>query len=408
MIADFYKTFKKENNTRKLPASVSKVLIETLPKGYKYEFDDTLNRFVVVPTNKNIQHNIEIKISSDCLEELPDWAKKDTDSILDYSYRMQKPISIDSIQVIDNNKSMELIDFFKDPFNDSDSQEMIAKRYIYPSEFPAPKEVAFGVENGQIIKVYMKRVPYDSKDYVKYKSEGMPSLDITWYISEHPGKGQQRPSSISIKVSTKKAISIKEVINSFRILKGFVSGNLRINNYKIGKVLSSANPQTNIEQIDQQLDYWGKLEKLEEILGVSFVPGTELSQKDIHLLSELSACFIDNKNLEYTEPFESFEVEEKAVNNPDFKDIVDNKKKVLFTFTQGPNIQNFMGTSFALYSTIFMLDIIVDKVEIKGDSAQVYVKKFSQNPWKLIKRYALSESDAEIIQNELFSNYRYE
>lgn len=401
MIGSFYESFKKSDNTRKLPKSVAKVLNSGLPKGFQYVYDDQLKHFVAEPIDKSAAQTFQIELDPSVLEPYPEWARQDMNSLMDYLYRTQQPIEITNAKITtETGESRNLSELAKDPFDGSCKD--VRKQYLFPKPFPEPISVPFELSNGEIIQMKIGRMPCEERDVLKFQNKNISSIQIEWTVKE--GKPNKNTlNTFRVSVSPGKAESANDVLVAYEILRDFKQGDLKIGGEIVGKSIAE-NPQIDIEEINTDIEYWYNLVKLEHLLNVHFDPKAELPVEDAKLYDELVSVFVENKDLIYTESIEYLTVNEEALQDENFLKAVEEKKAISLSYVQTA-AATLLGAKFDLWIVTVIVGIIIDRVEKDGKDAKLFLARSGEKAWRMIKSFGLSESETEKIQKRLYEKY---
>lgn len=107
----------------------------------------------------------------------------------------------------------------------------------------------------------------------------------------------------------------------------------------------------------------------------------------------------------YKSPFSKFHI-----------DIDKKSNEIPLESLEGPNVNALtfyreypecilLGSQFAIFETTMLLDVIISKVvkDEDGNGAEIYIREDS--PWTLIKKYALTEKEAENNTDLIFKKY---
>lgn len=403
MIGSFNKSFKVKPGGKKLPKSVITVLDSTLPKGYHYVFNETLGHYSIVPWDTNASQVLTVHFNKEQLKEFPKWAKENFDALMDYLYRTQKSLLIKDAEIDAAGKKLSLLDFIQDPFQ---HQLVTGEKLLIPSPFPEPVPVCFELEDGNSRNYQFKRVPFDSRDKSKFQTVNAPEIDMTWIISEKVSKVASS-GSIQVSVKPKKASTVEDALFAIRVLKEYYTGTLKICGARLeGKVKTGF---TNFSSIENEVQYWQNLYLLQNLLHVKFSPDADFPEEDMVFYVELVASFLENKSLKYTEPIRFIQISKEALNDLDFKNRLMKENEIfMFSFIQGPNLASLLGAHFDLYVVNVIDSVMIDHIEEEGNDLKLFFQHNDSAPWHMIKKFALSEKEADEARQLIWNNLQKE
>ena len=400
MLGDFYNSFKKGKSNFQLPEAVKEIISKDLPENYGYVYSEQLKRYVVAPIDKNEPQTININFDRSQISDFPNWALENPNATMEYLYRTQKSIKINSALLKDKSgKTYPLSELNKDPFS---SNEKIVNEYIIPSPFPEGRLVSFETESGKKRDIVIQRVPCDSREYVKMSNIDFPALSLNLYI---PDVGCKGPGKINISATPSKADNVMDAVFSLELLKGYVEGTLKINGKRLGKELPD-DPNYNIELMDEKLKYWNLVLSLQEKMGVKFNPQIKMDLNEQRLFEELVLAFVYDQDIEYISPANYFTVNKEAIDDPVFKKtaIMENNGLAL-SFVNGPEKHKLMGANIKLYTVNLLMGFKIDHMEEVEDNTKIFITSAGDSPWKYYKRYALLKREVISEQKRLKENH---
>lgn len=401
MIGDFYKAFSKSQKSRVLPPQVVQELDKTLPEGFHYVLNEETQRLIAAPINEN-----EIPPLSTVIDPvkcgIPESLRPD--QWMDYLYRTQKPIQIETF-IQQGDKKYTAFSLYMDPIRDPESEEQFLQ-IMMPNEFPEAKPLVFELPNGMSEAIMIRRVPFEDMTHMKFGNVSFPALTIEWVVPDDPElvKSKKEPARISVSAFPSKALSVKDAVFALQAFRAFKDGSLRVEGRKIGKVLDKS-PGTDNEQVDKDILFWESALELEKMLHVQFQPGADFPEKDRIFFSELLACLRDGKELTYKSPFSKFHIGiDKKSNEIPIESLEGPNVNALTFYREYPEC-TLLGSQFAIFETTMLLDVIISKVvkDEDGNGAEIYIREDS--PWTLIKKYALTEKEAANHTDLIFKKY---
>ena len=401
MIGDFYKAFSKSQKSRVLPPQVVEVLDKTLPDGFHYVLNEETQSLIAVPINGN-----EIPPLSTVIDPVKCGIPQDLspDLWMDYLYRTQKSVQIETY-IQQGDKKYTAFSLYTDPIRGSETEEQFLQ-IMMPKEFPEAKPLVFELPNGKSEAIMIRRIPFEDMTHMKFGNVSFPALTIEWVVPDDPElvKSKKEPGRISVSAFPGKALSVQDAIFALQTFRSFRDGSLRVEGRKIGKVLDKS-PGTDNEQVDKDISFWESALELEKLLHVQFQPGAEFPEEDRIFFSELLACLRDRKELTYKSPFSKFHIGIDKKNNEIPLESLEGPNANALTFYREYPECTLLGSQFAIFETTMMLDVIISKVvkDEEGNGAEIYIRENS--PWTLVKKYALTEKEAENNTDLIFRKY---
>lgn len=399
MLGDFYNSLKNNNNFQ-LPKAVLDVISSELPDNYGYVYDDQLKQYVAAPLDKNIPQTIDISFDKEQISDFPSWAKENNNTLMEYLYRTQTRLKINKAEIKGKDgKSCPISVLSQDPFS---PKETIVEEFIFPAQFPEGKVIPFETESGKKRDIVIRRVPCDSREFIKMANVDFPALSLCAYL---PDVGNKGPGKIHISVTPSKAESVLDAVFSLELLKGYADGTLKVNGKCLGKVLPD-DPNYNKDSLEGKLKLWNTILFLQDKIGVEFNPQINMDTNDLRLFDELVRVFIYDKDIIYNSPVEFITVNSEAVDDPDFKQFANTDNSGLaLSFVNGPYKHSLMGTNLELYTSNMLLGFKIDRIDYTNDGARLYIVNAGNEPWKSIKRYALSRDQADEEQKRMNKFY---
>ena len=124
---------------------------------------------------------------------------------------------------------------------------------------------------------------------------------------------------------------------------------------------------------------------------------------------ELVASFLENKSLKYTEPIRFIQISKEALNDLDFKNRLMKENEIfMFSFIQGPNLASLLGAHFDLYVVNVIDSVMIDHIEEEGNDLKLFFQHNDSAPWHMIKKFALSEKEADEARQLIWNNLQKE
>lgn len=398
MIGDFYKAFRKSQKSRVLPPQVVEELDKTLPDGFHYVLNEETQRLIAVPINEN-----EIPPLSTVIDPVKCGIPENLSPYqwMDYLYRTQKSVPIETY-IQQGDKKFMAFSLYTDPIRGPESGEQFLQIMI-PNEFPEAKPLVFELPNGKSEAIMIRRVPFEDMTHMKFGNVNFPALTIEWIVPDDPElvRSKKEPAQISVSAFPGRASSVKDAVFALQAFRSFKDGSLRIEGRKIGKNLDKPSGTDN-EQVDKDISFWESALELEKLLHVHFQPGAEFPEEDRIFFSELLACLRDGKELTYKTPFFKFHIGIDKKNNEIPLESLEGPNTNALTFYREYPECTLLGSQFAIFETTMLLDVNINKVvkDEDGKGAEIYIRENS--PWTLVKKYALTENEAENNMDLIF------
>lgn len=397
MMTDFYDVFgDKSDRNITISPEVLEELNKSLPSNLMYLQDDTGEyRVVVRPDNElklTTQFDLDPVKDADLIKKLNSipyekWPE--------YFYRSQKTIPIKNLKVGNDNSLIPVEQTTGNPF--SNDQNEFKSGWIFPMPFPDPFSSVLECENGDSVVVSFQQQPYDSFTEIKFSNVDFPALKIDIYIyrplseknEDNAKTNKIHPVSVTYSINPTKTTSVTETVKSLELIKGIFTGTTKMNGYVM--VSEEEKRNLDIEKIDSFLAFWTTALKLEEKLGVKFIPSADFPREDIQFFKELDTCILKNKQIVWDHPFDKFHITDVKINEDsgDEKNIID-AKSLKLQFIEGPIPATLLGAGFNIYSLTTMNDMIVTNIQWDDEtkkSGDVYISDAPGKTWTLKRLY---------------------
>ena len=282
MFVDFNKVFGKTPQTElKIPQALIDQLSSKLPDAFIYVVDSNNNLTISHDGKKDLKYTI-----SGMTLEPTDQQKEilgddfSFDDIMNLSYNSQKPVPVklkNDKYVNINGTDIPIEQLSYNPFKPYEL--VIDSTYIYPFPFPPAFTIKIGNENTKI-ELSIKRIPNNSLDTMAFKSDDSKCLSIIYYLNP-----DIHFFSMTMNISLDKATSVQEIIESIEVYNAFIEGK----GYIFDSVIHARLDKKNASRYDDEaLEFWKKVKKLEDTLGVVFDPhGNELEFNDVCDIEEI-------------------------------------------------------------------------------------------------------------------------
>ncbi len=405
MIGSFLDSFsEQEDILSELPKEIIDILSRSLPENFTYIRTDE-GKYVVAPKPEKFSEGIMLSTQFD-LDEIKDselLSKLEIiprDKWTDYFYRIQKKVPVKNAKVGDNNKMIPLEELSREPLADGDVK--VIDCFVQATGFPKPFKMRFESLEGDKVEILIQQQPYDSITEIKFSNIDFPALALELYYysplventNEKSHTNADNRVVMACSVTPSNASSVKEAITALHIFKGIYNGTVKANG--VNMVETGEKLSFNKEQIDDALDFWKNVLKLESIFNVSFDPKAECPEEDIRFFIELKTCFIDKKAIVWHHPFDHFTAKgfKPVKEGITIEDCIGNES-LYFEFLEGPIHASFMGADFNIYSHTEMKDFVITNIDKKGsdEETEIYISDVRDKQWVLSRMY-LTETEA--------------
>ena len=405
MIGDFYKSFGKEKDEqRELPQEVVNALNEELPANFEYIIDDSGNYRAVPKADMVLNERTKITTEVD-FDSVPDLRDKlmtiPRDKWDEYLYRTQTALPIKSAQIGDENKQIPIELLSADPLH-SDGAKFV-DGVIHPYPFRKTK-ITFESSEGDAVQISFQQQAYDSVTEVKFTNVDFPALKVELYQysplvdenEEVTHTSQDQQLTVTYSVIPSKAGTVKDAVVALHVFRGLFNGTTKV----AGKVISTDGEMSEVDpaRIEDALNLWETVLKIEEKLEVSFDPAAEFPNEDVQFLTELQTCLLEGKEILWRHPFDHFHVGgfRPAQEGMLFEDFIGNGA-ISYEFLEGPIPATLLGAEFDLYSHTEMKDFVITNIEWDDENhegAEVYISDVPDKQWCLTRLY-LTKKQAE-------------
>ena len=410
MMTDFYRVFGNDADIdRRIPQEILEELNKELPENLMYMQDDEGSCKVVLRPEhffENIimttQFDLDPEKDADLIAKLKILPRDKWDQ---YFYRIQKSIPVKNVKVGNDHQLIPLEQTVGNPLNEG--KTAIMDCVIHPSKFPDPLVMLFECENGDSVPVSFQQQPFDSLTEIKFSNIDFQALNIEIYIyspltdTDEEGSltSKGHSASVTYSVTPTMADSVSDAVKALHIFGGLFAGTTKVN----GQIMVSEDAQKNFDQekLEDALAFWTTAQRLEEILKVSFIPGAEFPMDDSRFFAELDTCLIQNKQIVWKHPFDSFRVNSfKIADDRISENRIIGSDNLCVQFIEGPILATLLGAEFEIYSQTTMSDMVVTNIQWDNETRQcgeVYISDAPGKTWTL-KRLYITKEVADSIQ----------
>lgn len=338
MFVSFNKVFnKKPQSQTEVPRAMLEHMNKQLPEGVRYVSSDD-GRCTIISDSESLTFGgIIFKPTEEHKKILGE--KFTHEDVLNYFYNAQKPIPLEL-----KKDGYITLNGQEIPIEQMSYNPLLPVKYIsgsfvaYPQKFPEPFSLTVG--DGTYSRILtITRIPNESVHIAVYHSKEDEPLMIKCSIDE-----KNQKLNMSITFNLKFAKSIRDIVESTMIYNAYLSGHALLG----GAPLDIITCDATATKFDlKSALFWEKVLKIEECLGVSFVPPREdVQNDDIILVEELYQNLINHVPVRDTQKLTSIGGNwDFNETNRDIKDSVG--LAVFFQFHSIVDIELF-GVKFSL------------------------------------------------------------
>lgn len=376
MLANFEKTFFNKTKSN-IPKEITQHLNKTIPNEFTYE---TIHNFCVIkPTQPNFKIEMNLDLSKDLIEKFNLSSLK---KIVEFMYRTQRSLKVvpdENGCIKINNKKINIKDIVKFPLSNDPVRTELR---IYPKSFPPPFKLK--IEGEGIVKnIIIQRQPYEDMNKSYFKNIKDLGFELSYLLNE-----KAKNIKFSFNLNIKEFNSVKEILDGMKLYRAYLNGNFKLADALLPK------PQSENKVIDNTIEFWNKILKLEQKLKVKFSPEFPLKEEDVCCIKELYRSLIEEKPYKQYVTVDKIKV--KAVSENSIKKAKDDNNLV-FSFVKKLIIK-IWGKTISVFCGSVLFDCkISDVIEIDKDNLDYYLvlddavgKEIYQS-----SRYFIKEEDAQ-------------
>lgn len=339
MFADFNKAFFNDNeNDTIIPREILNSLGENLPEGFKYiEIERGIVGITPTDTDSEIKvsgfNNIDVND-----EVFKEFKPANIYEVSEFLYRTQRSYQAkltNEDSIIINGTKLGVNQIIKKPFGDS--RVKVSTVTIVPQPFQKPFEIELeGFDFKK--KVLIKREPLPDMEKSLFKSQGKNAFDISYLINEKTLRLQ-----FNFKLNIDVAENVEEVIETVKLYQSCLKGDIKLNGKNI---LKSEVSHSEELAVDEMINLWEKVLKIERNLNIKFKPQSEIYLSDLECIEKLYRTLIERK------PFKEYvNINELTLSGADIEAIND--------------LVDAEGLSISFYSES-ILELFSTKIELYG------------------------------------------
>lgn len=353
MFVDFNSVFKKNQQKLSVPESLLKYLSKSLPNGLRYEALPDGNCSIVAESGNTSYGDLLFKPTEEQKKILGE--KYTDEDVLEYGYNAQQQLRFepkDPNFLVINGQSVPIEDCFINPL--TRVQLLGSSFYVMPKPFPDPFLIS--VESKKYKRILkIKRVANQSVYVYKFESDCNEPFVIEYFIDTRANTIQ-----ISTAMKLRNAHTVRDLVETTSIYNAFVDGTASIE----GEPVQQKPSDGAVKRFDDKtIVFWEKVLKIEEVLGVSFIPPMEDIDFDtMCLVEQLYQSFafqrptIDSKRINSI----SGTWAEKTLTKPE-----DCIGKQLFMIFTGKRTEVLFGVELTLYFISGQCNAVVSDYKLK-------------------------------------------
>ena len=300
MFVSFNKVFnKKPQSQTEVPQAMLDHMNSQLPKGVKYISSDDGRCTIISEDGSFTLGGIVFRPTEEQKEIL---GKNYTyEDVLEYFYNAQKKMPLELKRdgyITVNGQEIPIEQMSYNPMLPS-VKYVSGSFFAFPQKFPPPFSLTVGVADGTYSRTLtVSRIPNESVNVAIFQSKENEPLMIKYSIDEKNHK-----LNMNVTFNLKYAKTIRDIVESTMIYNAYLSGNALLN----GAPLDIITYDVTATRFDlKSALFWEKVLKVEECLGVSFVPPMDdVKNDDILFVEELYQNLINHVPIRDTQKLTS-------------------------------------------------------------------------------------------------------
>lgn len=407
MFVDFNKVFENKDQTQlPIPQALVTYMNSMLPEGVKYIVDQQGKCVIKADGEAIVLEGFYFQPTEEQKNILGD--NYSSEDIMKYCYNAQKAIPLKLEKegyIIINGKEISID---KISFNPMKPVEYISGTfYMKPMGFPKPFKLQIGCKE-YTRDIIVSRVPNDSVNINVYESEKEEPLYIKYVIDS-----KKEEFTISISYNLKYAKSIRDIVESTVIYNAYVNGK----GYLCNELLEAKAFNNAPECFDyDSIEFWKKVLKIEEILGVSFIPpDQDVDYETRCIVEQLYQNLINKIPVRGRRVIDSVDGEWKIREEDKFKNSIG--EKLYFEF-EATNVVDLLGVKFELPVLIGVFNAIMSDYKVNDKKMTIYFADESQDKTRYVSEicfkskeeldeYKIKEKDKVVILRNAKKVYEY-
>lgn len=383
MFVDFDKVFNDKPQPQvKIPDAFISYLSKQLPAGVKYVADNDGN---CVITGDGQDFTLGGYAFSLTPEDKKVLGKKFTqDDVMKLFYNKQKPIPLQLQKegfVLVNGVELPIDKLFLNPHNPIKYES--GTFFMTPAPFPKPFLLKVGCA-GYERELLVTRTTNDSVNIATFESEKDAPLWISYRVDE-----ETQHLSISMSFNLANAKTISDIVESTRIYNAYLDGQ----GYLCGKPLETKLCGEETKRFQEaSAEFWEKVLKIEERLGVHFIPPDgDVNFDTVCLVEQLYQNLVNLVPIRDTGKPETLDGEWEFIKEEEVKKSIGSR--VYFEFDTTMKTELF-GVKLTLYGLLGVVDaILVDFRKYKKKHKIVLGDVNEEHPRYTASLYFRSEEE---------------
>lgn len=388
MFVEFDKVFNDKPQPQvKIPDAFISYLSKQLPAGVKYIADSKGN---CVITGDGQEFTLGGYVFALTPKDKKALGKQFTeDDVIKYFYNRQEVIPLQLKKegyVLVNGMELPVKKLFLNPHNPI--SYVSGTFFMIPQPFPKPFRLKVGCAEYER-ELLVTRTPNDSVNLATFESEKDAPLWISYCVNEEK---QQLSASLSFNLAQAK--TIRDIVESIRIYNAFLDGQ----GYLCGQPLEAKLCGEETKRFkESRAEFWEKVLKIEEHLGVTFSPPKEDVDFDtICLVEQLYQNLINMVPIRDARKPETVDGEWETIDDEEIKKSIGSR--VYFEFDATMKTELF-GVRFTLYGLLGIVDaILADFSKYKTKHKIALGDASDERPRYTASLYFRSEEEMRVYQ----------
>lgn len=246
----------------------------------------------------------------------------------------------------------------------------------FPQKFPPPFSLTVGVADGIYSRTLtVKRIPNESVHVAVFQSKENEPLMIKYSIDE-----KRQKLNMSITFNLKYAKTIRDIVESTMIYNAYLSGNASLGGAPLD-VIAYGDTTTKFDL--KSALFWEKVLRIEECLGVNFVPPMDdVQNDDIILVEELYQNLINHVPIRDTQKLTSIGGDWDF--NDSHRDIKDSVGLAIFFQFHSIIDAELFGVKFSLPILTGVCNARIKEIIIKEEKPKLVLEDESEEKEQFI------------------------
>lgn len=368
MFVDFDKVFNNKPQPQvKIPdAFLDYLNRQHLPNGIKYAMDADGNCIITTDNSSLTLGGFQFAIPPEDKKILG--KKFSENDVLHLYYNRQKPIPLQLKKpgvIVLNGEEFPVEKVLLNPHNPINVQS--GSFYMFPAPFPEPFHIKVGCAEYER-DVLVSRVPHDSTNISAFESQKEAPLCISYTFNP-----DSNCLSMNMTFNFSYAKTIRDIVESTRIYNAYLDGK----GYICGHPLTSKLAGDNARKFEEaSAEFWEKVLKIEEHMGVSFIPPQEDVDYDaICLVEHLYQNLIQKVPIRETEKPDTLDGIWTTKSEEDIKSYIGSA--VYFEF-QASRVFDLFGAKFTLHGLVGIINAVLSGFTQKEEKQKIILADMSE------------------------------